>query len=53
MKWGIYEDPPYRHVAPCDEHGQLQKGHQLDDKCSCQPYRDETDPKIIVHEVIQ
>lgn len=53
MKWGIYEDPPYRHVAPCDDNGRLQKGHELNDNCPCHPHRDEKDPKIVVHEVIQ
>lgn len=61
--WGIfiefeksdkgYIQSPYRHVVPCDKNKEMQKGHIMADNCACHPSRDEKDPFIVVHEMLQ
>jgi hypothetical protein len=35
--WGVFEIDERIHVAPANENGEIDRGHELDDFCRCNP----------------
>ena len=54
-KWGVFDQPWTQprgsvHVAPSTEQGLLQRGHELNPSCPCQPRQEGTSALWIHHE---